>query len=343
MVGPPRQGERDRRCRRSDRAKADAGAETSSLKVTVTFVPDRGGACPTAGVTAVTVGRGVRRGGERRVCSEAVERVGGEPVPLDDGSKASDAVGVAGADRRLAAQGVVGGAGQARCPTRCRGRRRSGRSTSTTAPCPCAARRRRRRCTSRLPFVWSACARMVASAEAWASDEHVARGDRAREVDRQAGRRGPVEVHLDVVAAGGEVDGGTGAVVDLECLVVARPLDVLREEELASAAADAATGVITTGTATARAPTATLPTNRRNDEAMGPPGSSGGPSRLSRHLARTRCGANLTPSGGSATRRSRPVGERLVNASGPPSPRAQRPASIEDSVLAADLELSEEE
>src|SRR5690348_701106 len=39
------------------------------------------------------------------------------------------------------------------------------------------------------------------------------------------------------------------------------------------AAADAATGASTTGTATTRAPMATLPTVRRNDDnAMGPPG-----------------------------------------------------------------------
>ena len=62
--------------------------------------------------------------------------------------------------------------------------------------------------------------------------EDVARRDRAREVDGQAGDRVAVEEHLHVVAAGAEVHRSAGAVVDLERLVVRDALDVLGEEEL---------------------------------------------------------------------------------------------------------------
>ena len=50
------------------------------------------------------------------------------PSHCTDGSKASDAVGVARLDPGLASQGVVGRAGQVLSPTACRGRTRSGRS-----------------------------------------------------------------------------------------------------------------------------------------------------------------------------------------------------------------------
>src|SRR5690606_39378529 len=50
------------------------------------------------------------------VAAEAVEGVGGVADPLLGGVEGVAAVGVAHADRGLAAQGVVGGAGEARAP-----------------------------------------------------------------------------------------------------------------------------------------------------------------------------------------------------------------------------------
>ncbi len=47
-------------------------------------------------------------------------------------------------------------------------------------------------------------------------DEHLARGQGARQRDRLADRRRPVAVQLQPVPAGGEVDGRAGAVVDLD-------------------------------------------------------------------------------------------------------------------------------
>jgi len=64
-------------------------------------------------------------------------------------------------------------------------------------------------------------------------DPHVAVGHRARQGDGQAGGGVPVEVHLDDVLAGRQVHCGAGAVEDLQRLVVAAPLDVLGEEQLA--------------------------------------------------------------------------------------------------------------
>jgi hypothetical protein len=63
-------------------------------------------------------------------------------------------------------------------------------------------------------------------------DVDVARGYRARQIDRERAGPAPVEAHLDCVVVRREIDGRSGAVVDLEGLVVARPLDVLGEEEL---------------------------------------------------------------------------------------------------------------
>ena len=62
--------------------------------------------------------------------------------------------------------------------------------------------------------------------------EHGAARDRAGEGDRARRRRRPVEVEANRVTSSGEVDRGSGSVVDLERLVAARPLDVLTEEEL---------------------------------------------------------------------------------------------------------------
>jgi hypothetical protein len=65
-------------------------------------------------------------------------------------------------------------------------------------------------------------------------DEHITRGDGPDEVDGQAGSRAAVEEHLDVVAVPAEIDRRTGAVVDLDRFVVARPFDVLGDEQLGS-------------------------------------------------------------------------------------------------------------
>jgi hypothetical protein len=63
-------------------------------------------------------------------------------------------------------------------------------------------------------------------------DVDVAARDGAGEVDPQCRHIVAVEEHPDAVAAGREIDRRAGAVEDLEGLVVARSLDVLREEDL---------------------------------------------------------------------------------------------------------------
>ena len=98
-------------------------------------------------------------------------------------------------------------------------------TTSTTAP-PLVVDRT----TASLPLYLPGRVGLVRLGRGWrgrprAVREHVdvAGGDRAAQVDREGGRApAPLLNICTRVAAGGEVDGCAGAVVDLECLVVAR-------------------------------------------------------------------------------------------------------------------------
>ena len=81
-----------------------------------------------------------------------------------------------------------------------------------------------------------AVARMAGAAEALATTYTSAVVQRSREIDRGPGVDAAIEEHLQAVA--GEVDGSTGPVVDLDGLVVARPLDVLGEEQVSRRSED---------------------------------------------------------------------------------------------------------
>ena len=120
-----------------------------------------------------------------------------------------------------------------RCPTRCPGRSRPGRSRRlTVVPL--------RSTTASSPLNQPDAVRLVGLRRgSWAFAPRTGRGRRRRRrrpcrsrlIVRPALGRA-VEEHLDVVAAGRQVDRRAGAVVDLEGLVVARALDVLGEEQL---------------------------------------------------------------------------------------------------------------
>ncbi len=62
--------------------------------------------------------------------------------------------------------------------------------------------------------------------------KYIPRRDGAGQRNAVAHRHVPVEMHLDGIAAGGQIDRVVGRVVDLERLVEARALHVLAEEEL---------------------------------------------------------------------------------------------------------------
>jgi hypothetical protein len=179
-------------------------------------------------------GRGRRRAGVRdraaRRQAEAVEGILGEAVPLDGGVEGIGRHGVAGLDRALAAQGVVGGAGQPAAPLRARiDPELADRVDDDAGPLE------HDRVVAVEPAGAVGLIGLGQDGRVGAGlGQHVdiAGRHRAGEGDGQPGGGVAVEEHLDRVAAGRQIDGRAGAVVDLQRLVVAGALDVLGEEEL---------------------------------------------------------------------------------------------------------------
>ena len=168
------------------------------------------------------------------VGAEAVEGVDGEAVPLArPGRRRRVAVGSPAQTSRPCAAACCRPCWSGRCPTRCRGRRRPGRATSMHRCVPL------RRTTASLPLnqlelVWSGPprARIAGSAVAWARTKASPAATEPVRVIVRPAVVCAVGEELDAVAPRREVDRRAGAVVDLERLVVARPLDVLRDEQV---------------------------------------------------------------------------------------------------------------
>lgn len=174
-------------------------------------------------------GLGVGAAG-RRVRAESVERVDGVAVPLRGRVEGVGRVGVAGADVGLAAQGVVGGGGQARTPLGARvdadlseGIDHVGaldQHDGVVAVEPAGA-----------------VGEVGLGEHGWngagvSGHEHIAGGDGAGQRDGQAGGGGAVEVEAQGVLPGSEIDGSRGRIREFDGLVVRRALDVLADEEV---------------------------------------------------------------------------------------------------------------
>ena len=163
--------------------------------------------------------------------AETVKRVCREAVPLRARVEGVGTVHIAGAGTGLAPQRVIRGALQTRAPLAAgvnadlsndiEDRRATSEHYGVVAVEPARAI-----CLVRLGEDHPVRARLR-------KDEDITRGDGTGEIDRETGGRCAVEIHLDVVGTGCEVDRRAGPVVDLKRFVVACALDVLGEEEIA--------------------------------------------------------------------------------------------------------------
>ena len=221
------------------RGVGDAG-QGEHVAVRVAVVREHGHACRLVLLRRGAVVEGDRRrvraaaaaaaaAAGRRMRSEPVERVDGMPGPLDRRVEGVRAVRVPRLDRRLAPQRVVRGAGVAGAPL--------GARVDADLPDDVdhhAGLAQRDRVVAgpeevRRRLVGEREDRRVGGAAG--EDEGVTGRDRPAEGDRRGGSRAAVREDLDVVRAV-ERDRRAGAVVELERLVRARPLDVLGDEEL---------------------------------------------------------------------------------------------------------------
>jgi len=164
------------------------------------------------------------------VAAEPAERVGRVALPLDRRIEGVHTVRVTHLDRGRAAQGVVGRARETRPPL--------GSRIEADLPHDVEHGRAMPEHHRVVPVEPPGAVRLIGLCEdrrvgaGLREDEHVPDGGSARQADGQPRRSAPVEEHLDVVATGAEVNRRPRAVVDLQRLVVAAPLDVLAEEEL---------------------------------------------------------------------------------------------------------------